>query len=255
MKSELIQPKMEHSLRTGKWTVEEEEYTMKLIDSFLSGCLGPIVEKSGRKRCSLRTFLSQKLHCCPMRISKKFPGYYYLGVRYEQQIFCTGKIAAQLQILDAYEKEYLEKDVDVQIQRIKRRKYSHNHHSDTRNNSNSNLISNEVSSADDIEIAPEVPVKCFEPSKSKHISDKTPLSLHSTESILSNQRCRSFDAHDSMSISDSAKDCSVSYATSTDLMISTSTLDEVNSVMMMLANAAEFVEEEDRRDKLNSQHM
>lgn len=55
-------------LRSGKWTPEEEEYADLLIELFEKG---HIDEKNG---CTLRSFLSRKLHCAPMRISKKYAG-------------------------------------------------------------------------------------------------------------------------------------------------------------------------------------
>ena len=54
--------------RSGKWTREEEEYAELLIDLFEKGHIN---EKNG---CTLRSFLSRKLHCAPMRISKKYAG-------------------------------------------------------------------------------------------------------------------------------------------------------------------------------------
>ena len=55
-------------LRSGKWTDEEEQYADLLIELFEKG---HIEEKNG---CTLRSFLSRKLHCAPMRISKKYAG-------------------------------------------------------------------------------------------------------------------------------------------------------------------------------------
>lgn len=55
-------------LRRGKWTREEEAYAKLLIELFEKG---QIDEKNGS---TLRSFLSRKLHCPPMRISKKYAG-------------------------------------------------------------------------------------------------------------------------------------------------------------------------------------
>mmetsp|Transcript_31935 Transcript_31935/g.43610 ORF Transcript_31935/g.43610 Transcript_31935/m.43610 type:complete len:170 (+) Transcript_31935:50-559(+) len=55
--------------RSGKWTLEEEHFAQRLMIEFEAGTL-PFV-KSG---CTLREFLSDKLRCSPMRISKKFTG-------------------------------------------------------------------------------------------------------------------------------------------------------------------------------------
>ena len=56
------------SLRTGKWTPEEEEYAKKVIADFHAGVL------RAPPATRLRKYLSEKLNCDPMRISKKFEG-------------------------------------------------------------------------------------------------------------------------------------------------------------------------------------
>jgi hypothetical protein len=58
-----------HHLRSGKWLPEEEEYAQLLIALFDGGLL--IDCDNG---ATLRSYLSQKLRCAPMRISKKFAG-------------------------------------------------------------------------------------------------------------------------------------------------------------------------------------
>jgi len=60
-------------LRKGKWTAEEENYANKIIDLFNQGML-PIVAGT-----TLRTYLSDKLRCDPMRITKKFAGASCIG--------------------------------------------------------------------------------------------------------------------------------------------------------------------------------
>ncbi|KAL3932934.1 MAG: hypothetical protein SGARI_003829 [Bacillariaceae sp.] len=55
--------------RSGKWTLEETEYAELLIELFEKGQV--LDEKNG---ATLRSFLSRKLFCAPMRISKKFAG-------------------------------------------------------------------------------------------------------------------------------------------------------------------------------------
>lgn len=55
-------------LRRGKWTPEEESYALAVILDFNNGCLDCAAGSS------LRTYLSDKLHCDPMRITKKFTG-------------------------------------------------------------------------------------------------------------------------------------------------------------------------------------
>jgi hypothetical protein len=57
------------SLRSGKWIEEEEKYAALLIELFERGKI-PQCESGS----TLRSFLSQKLHCPKMRISKKYAG-------------------------------------------------------------------------------------------------------------------------------------------------------------------------------------
>lgn len=63
------------SLRKGKWTTEEEEYTEKVIQHFSSGLL------TLPEGMTLRSYLAEKLNCDPMRITKKFAGSSCLGKR------------------------------------------------------------------------------------------------------------------------------------------------------------------------------
>ena len=55
--------------RRGKWTRAEEDYAAKLIEIFKHGLVPGLSEG-----CTLKAFLASKLHCAPMRISKKFSG-------------------------------------------------------------------------------------------------------------------------------------------------------------------------------------
>ena len=55
-------------LRRGKWTPEEETYALAAIRDFNSGYL------DASPGSTLRTYLSEKLQCDPMRITKKFTG-------------------------------------------------------------------------------------------------------------------------------------------------------------------------------------
>lgn len=55
-------------VRRGKWTPEEESYALAVIRDFNNGCLDCTAGTS------LRTYLSEKLNCDPMRITKKFTG-------------------------------------------------------------------------------------------------------------------------------------------------------------------------------------
>ena len=56
-------------LRSGKWIPEEEDYAELLISLFEKGRVTDC-----ENGMTLRSYLSQKLHCAPMRISKKFAG-------------------------------------------------------------------------------------------------------------------------------------------------------------------------------------
>jgi len=77
--SEIVESLYEYkpTFRAGKWLPEEEAYTAKLISYFQAGVLLDCEEG-----CSLRTYLSEKLHCSKMRISKKFAGRSIGKVRY-----------------------------------------------------------------------------------------------------------------------------------------------------------------------------
>ena len=62
----------EHStegMRSGKWTKEEEVYADALIEKFENGTLMDCT-----KGKTLRAYLSRKLNCIPMRVSKKYGG-------------------------------------------------------------------------------------------------------------------------------------------------------------------------------------
>lgn len=63
----------EQNFRKGKWTLEEENYCNKIIFLFNHGLL-PI--ECGT---TLRTYLSDKLNCDPMRITKKYSGTSCIG--------------------------------------------------------------------------------------------------------------------------------------------------------------------------------
>ena len=56
-------------VRRGKWTQEEESYADYLIEHFEKGTVDGC-----ENGCTLRAFLSRKLYCAPMRISKKYAG-------------------------------------------------------------------------------------------------------------------------------------------------------------------------------------
>lgn len=62
-------------LRRGKWTAEEETYVARVIQDFNAGFL------DAPAGTTLRTYLSEKLKCDPMRITKKFTGEACIGKR------------------------------------------------------------------------------------------------------------------------------------------------------------------------------
>ncbi|KAL3797876.1 hypothetical protein HJC23_006914 [Cyclotella cryptica] len=69
-----IQPS-KNTLRRGKWTSEEEEYANAVVREFNSGYL------DAPAGTTLRIYLSEKLQCDPMRITKKFTGNDSIGKR------------------------------------------------------------------------------------------------------------------------------------------------------------------------------
>jgi len=67
-------------LRKGKWTDEEEKYAATIISHFENNLL-PLCEQ---RESTIRLYLGKKLHCDPMRISKKFAGNNSVG----KHFFC-----------------------------------------------------------------------------------------------------------------------------------------------------------------------
>ena len=74
-------------LRKGKWTQEEELFTAAVIREFERGML------ACPAGTTLRSYLSEKLHCDPMRITKKFAGDASIGKR----VFTPCKQTPELQ--------------------------------------------------------------------------------------------------------------------------------------------------------------
>eukprot|EP00816_Leptocylindrus_hargravesii_P012336 CAMPEP_0196808182 /NCGR_PEP_ID=MMETSP1362-20130617/8171_1 /TAXON_ID=163516 /ORGANISM="Leptocylindrus danicus, Strain CCMP1856" /LENGTH=546 /DNA_ID=CAMNT_0042182417 /DNA_START=279 /DNA_END=1919 /DNA_ORIENTATION=+ len=90
------------TLRRGKWTLEEEAYVARVIRDFNSGHL------AAPAGTTLRTYLSEKLHCDPMRITKKFTGDACIGKRVFHPAVRTAANAATIDQAQA-ELETLEK--------------------------------------------------------------------------------------------------------------------------------------------------
>ena len=75
-------------LRRGKWTAEEEAYVARVIQDFNSGYL------KASAGTTLRTYLSDKLNCDPMRITKKFTGDACIGKRvFHPAVRCSSNAA------------------------------------------------------------------------------------------------------------------------------------------------------------------
>ena len=68
-----VEKKKQLPLNKGKWTPEEFEYMLGLMEAFKAGHL-PLQEGT-----TLRSFLSRMMKCKPKRISKKFEGISYNG--------------------------------------------------------------------------------------------------------------------------------------------------------------------------------
>lgn len=76
-------------MRRGKWTVEEEAYVARVIQDFNSGFL------NAPAGTTLRSYLSEKLQCDPMRITKKFTGDACIGKRvFHPAVRSAGNAAA-----------------------------------------------------------------------------------------------------------------------------------------------------------------
>jgi hypothetical protein len=87
-------------LRSGKWIPEEEEYAEILIELFNKGFIDDCENGT-----TLRLYLSRKLRCAPMRISKKYAGKGIGKIVYSH----TGKIPVVLKgKLQHAEKKYLD---------------------------------------------------------------------------------------------------------------------------------------------------
>lgn len=84
-----VRSKPPATLRRGKWTVEEETYVARVIQDFNSGYL------NAPAGTTLRSYLSDKLQCDPMRITKKFTGDACIGKRvFHPAVRCPSNSAA-----------------------------------------------------------------------------------------------------------------------------------------------------------------
>ena len=90
-------------LRKGCWSAEEEAYVQVLMENFLGGSLR--IETG----TTLRTFLSRKLNCNPMRISKKYAANSKIGkICYAPQEVPESKLEDTEEILKYYQKQFLD---------------------------------------------------------------------------------------------------------------------------------------------------
>jgi hypothetical protein len=87
-------------VRSGRWSVEEENYAKAMIEAFKAGYL-PL-----HGNVSLRKFLSEVLVCHPMRISKKFVGYVR---KYHWYRIAAGKCDPEAKRQALYQLSHLER--------------------------------------------------------------------------------------------------------------------------------------------------
>jgi len=103
----MIQGKEDGSVRKGKWSIEEENFANTLIFLFNKGLLLDVPPNQ-----TLRTYLSEKLNCDPMRITKKFSG-----------VLCIGKQVFQSNIQDQTALENAKK-CNFELQKLEVRSFT-----------------------------------------------------------------------------------------------------------------------------------
>jgi len=110
----------QYQKRKGKWGIEEENYTNKIIEAFNNGTL-MVPEQTDGTQLTLRAYLAEKLNCDPMRITKKFTGASCLGKRVYYKAGSTNgngskpppeEIARVNKELEKYEAAFLQKLVE-----------------------------------------------------------------------------------------------------------------------------------------------
>jgi len=104
----VIQGTEDGSVRKGKWSIEEENFANRLIFLFNKGLLLDVLPNQ-----TLRTYLSEKLNCDPMRITKKFSG-----------VLCIGKQVFQSNIQDQNALENAKK-YNAELQKLEVRNMRH----------------------------------------------------------------------------------------------------------------------------------
>ena len=89
--------------RRGKWSPEEEAYAARLIHAFDAGVLADL-----ENGATLRAFLSRRLRCSAMRISKKFAGDKCLGKQiYLRHAAAAAEAEAEARALAALEAAFV----------------------------------------------------------------------------------------------------------------------------------------------------
>lgn len=103
----------------GKWTTEEEIYCAHLIQLFQIGGLADC-----KRNTTLRAYLADKLHCKPMRITKKYAAGVFDGSLLYLPTDCEGFVSAHLAALrDNY--------LQPKIKRSHKKKKSSDYHTCT----------------------------------------------------------------------------------------------------------------------------
>lgn len=79
------------TVRKGKWSTEEEDYTSVIIQAFQTGLLPPSWRV--KRGTTLRVFLATRLHCDAMRITKKFAGAEAIGKQVYRPVTINKQVA------------------------------------------------------------------------------------------------------------------------------------------------------------------
>eukprot|EP00607_Mallomonas_marina_P004186 CAMPEP_0182428154 /NCGR_PEP_ID=MMETSP1167-20130531/21062_1 /TAXON_ID=2988 /ORGANISM="Mallomonas Sp, Strain CCMP3275" /LENGTH=774 /DNA_ID=CAMNT_0024610857 /DNA_START=56 /DNA_END=2380 /DNA_ORIENTATION=+ len=114
-------------IRRGKWTAEEEQFAIKLIEAFNGGLL-ELPEDEVANGLTLRAFLAQRLCCDPMRITKKFSGDFCLGKRnYHNAEYINQEVLENMRVsLRVLEHKFRLKDMEVKREKMNREELERN---------------------------------------------------------------------------------------------------------------------------------
>jgi hypothetical protein len=111
---------LQASKRKGKWGLEEEIYTNKIIQAFNEGTLAVQNSRVGGQ-LTLRAYLAEKLNCDPMRITKKFTGAACLGKRVYHKVGAPTRTQEEIDGVTR-ELEQLEKNFRGKVEEVARKK-------------------------------------------------------------------------------------------------------------------------------------